>query len=295
MIHFIENEGEGFFVERLIYMNRKIALLTKHNKGKVIKPILEKETGCSLIVETRFDTDKLGTFSREIKRPKSQMDTARIKISKGMKLLKTDIAIASEGSFGSHPFVPIPWNVELVLLYDKKEDMEICGVYEGAETNFSHLKTNSFNDALIFSEKIGFPEHYLILRPDNEYSKTIIKDIDSSYKLKDAFSFCMSKSREGTVFLETDMRAHANPTRMNNIEKATQDLISKLLSFCPDCGAPGFIVNEKIKGLPCELCGLPSEMNLKYIRKCYKCKFTKEQLHPDGKFAPAQHCNYCNP
>ena len=81
-----------------IFENRKIALLTKHKKEKAIKPVLEKTTGCELIVETRFDTDKLGTFSREIKRPKSKLDTARMKIRRGMKLLKTDIGIASEGS-----------------------------------------------------------------------------------------------------------------------------------------------------------------------------------------------------
>jgi len=282
-------------VEKQIFKNREIALLTKHKKEIVIKPILEKETGCRLIVETRFDTDKLGTFSREILRPKSQLDTARMKIRTAMKLLKTDIAIASEGSFSPHPFVPIAWNIEIVLLYDKKENMEIYGVYEGAETNFSHLKTNSFEEAVSFAKKIGFPEHYLILRPDNEYSKIIFKDVDQSDKLKEVFDFCMSKAREGTVFLETDMRAHANPTRMKNIEKATQDLISKLLSFCPDCGAPGFVVNEKIKGLPCELCGLPSEMILKYLRMCHKCKYTQEQLYPDGKVSPAQYCNYCNP
>lgn len=282
-------------MEKQIFENREIALLTKHKKEIVIKPILEKETGCRLIVETRFDTDKLGTFSREILRPKSQLDTARMKIRRGMKLLKADIAIASEGSFSPHPFVPIAWNIEIVLLYDKKENMEIYGVYEGAETNFSHLKTNSFEEAVAFAKKIGFPEHYLILRPDNEYSKMIFKDVDQPDKLKEVFDFCMSKAHEGTVFLETDMRAHANPTRMKNIEKATRDLISKLLSFCPDCGAPGFIVSEKIKGLPCELCGLPSEMILKYLRMCHKCKFTQEQLHPNGQFSPAQYCNYCNP
>ena len=81
-----------------IFENRKVVLLTKHKKEEAIKSALEKETGCELIVESRFDTDKLGTFSREIKRPKSQLDTARMKIRKGLKLTKTDIGIASEGS-----------------------------------------------------------------------------------------------------------------------------------------------------------------------------------------------------
>lgn len=278
-----------------IYENRKIVFLTKHGKEEVIKPILESETGCELIIESRFDTDKLGTFSREIKRPKSQLDTARLKIQKAMKLANTDIGIASEGSFGSHPIAPIPWNVELVLLYDKKEKLEIYGVHESSDTNFSHKKTKNYQEVLTFAPQIGFPEHYLILRPDNEYSDKIIKDINSYEKLKEAFFTCSAHSKEGQVFIETDMRAHANPTRMKNIQKATENLVSKLLSICPNCGAPGFIVNEFIRGLPCELCGLASEMTIKYIYRCNKCRHEKEEHFPKGLTAPAQYCNYCNP
>ena len=278
-----------------IFENRKVVLLTKHKKERAIQLALEKETGCTLVVETRFDTDKLGTFSREIKRPKSQLETARMKIKRGLKLTKTDIGIASEGSFGSHPYAPIPWNVEIVLLYDKKENMEIFGVYEGSDTNFGHLKTDRFESALKFADQIGFPEHFLILRPDDAVSKKIIKDIDSGEKLKEAFHWCLSNSQTGNVFIETDMRAHANPTRMKNIEKATQDLITKLMNFCPECGAPGFIINESVKGLPCEQCGLPSEMVLKYIYKCHKCKHKQEQLYPNGKHISALYCDYCNP
>lgn len=278
-----------------IFDNRRVVFLTKHGKENVIKPILEENTGCRLIVESRFDTDRLGTFSREIKRPKSQLETARLKIRIGMKLLNTDIGIASEGSFGSHPMAPIPWNVELVLLYDRKEDMEIYGMYESADTNLNHSTVKSYEEALIFAEAAGFPEHYLILRPDNENSNVIMKDINSYKKLKEAFTFCESHSASGNVFIETDMRAFANPTRMKNIEKATQNLISKLLSFCPECGAPGFIVKEAVQGLPCELCGLPSNMTLKFIFSCYRCKHEKEQLYPRGEFAPAQYCNFCNP
>lgn len=278
-----------------IYENRKIVLLTKHSKEAVIKMVLENETGCELILETGFDTDKLGTFSREMKRFGSQLETARIKVNEGMKLAKTDIGIASEGSFGSHPYVPIPWNIEIVLLYDKKENMEICGTFESFETNLGHLKTNDFNSAIKFAEQAGFPTHYLILRPDDEFSQNIIKDICSFEKLKTAFHWCLTKSQSGFVFIETDMRAHANPTRMKNIEKATYDLISKLISLCPKCGSPGFIIKEEIKGLSCEQCGIPTRMTMKYIHRCHKCKHELEQLYPLGKTSSAQYCERCNP
>jgi hypothetical protein len=278
-----------------IYENRKMVLLTQHEKEKAIKNAIEKETGCELVVESGFDTDKFGTFSREIKRPKSQLDTARMKIKKAIKLFKADLAIASEGSFGSHPYAPIPWNVELVLLYDKKENFELFGVYEGPETNLRHLRTDSLDEALKFAQDIGFPQHFVIIRPDDEFSKKIIKDIKQIDQLKDAFYWCQKNSHSNQVFIETDMRAHANPTRMKNIEKATHDLLSKLMNLCPDCGAPGFIIKKVVTGLPCELCGTSSDMALKYIFSCHKCNYISEQLYPKGQFAPAQYCDYCNP
>ncbi|OPJ55290.1 DUF6671 family protein [Alkalithermobacter paradoxus] len=278
-----------------IYKDRKIVLLTKHKKEEVIKPILEEATGCSVIVETRFDTDKLGTFARDVERTKSQLDTARLKIEIGMELSNTDIGIASEGSFGSHPYIPIPWNVEIVLLYDKRENFEIYGVCENGETNFDHITTDKFDDVINFANKIGFPEHYLIIRPDNSSSNQVIKGINNYDWLKEAFDLCLSNSKSGNVFLETDMRAHANPTRMKNIKKATEDLISKLNKCCPNCGAPGFVVSEVEKGLPCELCNLPTERILKNISKCYRCSYIREEMYPKGNTASAQYCNYCNP
>ena len=133
------------------------------------------------------------------------------------------------------------------------------------------------------------------MRPDSKLSTKIVKDISSYDHLEQAFNWCVSQSSVGQVFLETDMRAHANPTRMNNIEKATEDLLAKLYVFCPDCGAPAFAVSQRIQGLPCELCALPSKMILKQIRKCSKCGFIQEEFHPDGSKAPAKYCDFCNP
>ncbi|MDY0256686.1 MAG: hypothetical protein RBR00_05825 [Gudongella oleilytica] len=278
-----------------IYKDRKIVLVTKHGKESVIRPVFEGETGCQLVTETRLDTDRLGTFSREIRRPKSQAHTARLKIKKGMKLSKADIAVASEGSFGLHPTASIPWNVELVMMYDRKEDLEIYGIHESPDTNYGHRSVKTYAEALQFAQEAGFPQHYLIIRPENEKSKHIIKDIDSFDKLRDGFFWCKSRSKSGNVFMETDMRAHANPTRMKNIEKATQNLVSNLLSFCPECHVPGFIPREAIGGLPCEMCGRESEITMKLVYACGKCGHRQEQLFPNGRFASAEYCHHCNP
>lgn len=278
-----------------IYQNKVIFLISKHHKEEVIKPIIEEATGCLLTPVKHFDTDRFGTFSREIKRKKSQLETARIKAKKGLKLVKGEIAISSEGSFGQHPYLPIPWNVELIYLYDKQSKLELYGIHESSDTNFEHIITRNFQAILSFSERIGFPDHLLILRPNGTNKGPIIKDIDTLDKLEKAFFKCAVTSPSGEVLAETDMRAHANPTRMKNIKKATENLVFKLLSPCPACGAPGFSITRSITGLPCAQCRLPSDMILKQIYTCPKCHHEEEKPGPNGSFASPMYCHHCNP
>ena len=278
-----------------ILENKAVVFLTKHGKEQVVRPLMERETGCRLITENRFDTDRLGTFTRDVRRVGTPMETARKKIRIGLDLTDSDGAVASEGSFGSHPYAPIPWNTEIVLYADRQTGLEVYGLYEGGDTNYGHLATADYSVALQFARTIGFPEHRVILRPDDETSPNLIRDIHTPDGLKEAFQWCAGKSANGTVFLETDMRAYANPTRMKNIERATADLVTKLTRLCPQCGAYGFVVGEIVRGLPCETCGLPSEMTLKYVYSCHSCGHTQDELHPKGSFCPAKYCQYCNP
>ncbi|MFZ5641697.1 MAG: DUF6671 family protein [Bacillota bacterium] len=282
--------GSSFFE------GRRAVLLTKHRKEQVIKPTLEKATGCQIIVEAGFDTDQFGTFTREISRPGSQLDAARLKAGKGMELAGIDIGLASEGSFGSHPLIPfVPWNVEIVLLVDQKEKLEICGQCANSETNYAHGIIASLQEAEEFARKAGFPEHWLVLRPDNERHQSVVKGINTWEHLKDAVRWGFTKSAAGKVFLETDMRAHANPTRMRNIQKAAEDLAKKIKQQCPRCGTPGFSVTGMKKGLPCEWCGRPTEEIKARVFACGRCGFAKEKRMPRSKRAPAGRCQYCNP
>ncbi|MEW6244165.1 MAG: DUF6671 family protein [Bacillota bacterium] len=278
------------------FQGRYAVLLTKHRKEQVIKPTLEKAVGVNVIVETGFDTDRLGTFTREIERPGSQLDTARLKARKGMELTGLDIGLASEGSFGSHPVMLwVPWNVEIVLLLDKKANLEIYGEYAGFNTNYAHEIVSSFTEAENFARKVGFPEHWLVLRPDNERHQSIVKDINDWEHLKEAVAWGVARSIAGKVFLETDMRAHANPTRMGNIQKATENLVEKINRQCPRCGTPGFSVTKTKKGLPCEWCGGPTEEIMAVVFTCARCAFSQEEVKGPEERAPAGRCPYCNP
>ncbi|MHB8172551.1 MAG: DUF6671 family protein [Thermincolia bacterium] len=283
-------DGGSFF------KGRQAALLTKHQKELVIKPVFEKGTGCEVLVNTSFDTDQLGTFTRETPRPGSQMEAARHKARKGMELMGTDLGMASEGSFGPHPLIPfVPWNREIVVLIDHLEKLEIYGECANSDTNYDHKLVATYEEAEDFARQIGFPGHWLVLRPDHDGHRFIIKGINTWQGLRDGFKKALGKSAAGTVFLETDMRAHANPTRIVNIQKATEDLVKKIGQQCPRCGIPGFSVVKKRRGLPCEGCGRPTGEVKAWVYGCSKCGLTRVKRVSRTKRATAGNCPRCNP
>lgn len=272
------------------------ALLTKHKKEQVIKPALEKETGLIVKVLDEFDTDVFGTFTGDVERPGTQLETARLKAKQCLEISGFDIGLSSEGSFGPHPTIAfIPYNIEIVMLIDKKEDLEIWGEWAGTETNYSQTVVDSIEKAQKFAASTLFPQHHLVVKPSNGHPQELIKGISNLQALTEAVNWAISISPDKMVKIETDMRAHANPTRMANILKATNNLINKINSLCPKCSTPGFWLSERRPGLPCEWCELPTIEILSEIYMCQKCKYTLERMHPKGEKASAGRCQNCNP
>lgn len=281
-----------------IYNNRVAILATMHNKEKVISPLLKEHLGINLIVPQGLNTDVSGTFTREIKRPDTQIITARLKAKKALEMYDEEIAIASEGSFAPHPLIPYIYaNREIIIFLDQENDLEIIGEVFSMETNFNHQTISSLEEAEEFAHKVGFPEHGLVISFDNiSTGKTqFIKGITSKENLINSVETAI-KNTNGKFHIETDMRAMYNPTRMKNIAFATQDLINKINSLCPQCNTPGFMINQKIPGLPCELCHQPTSLIKAVIFQCQKCGFTQQQLFPNNQeFADPSLCEYCNP
>ncbi|BCL34226.1 DUF6671 family protein [Nostoc sp. MS1] len=282
-----------------LFSDRLAVLATMHQKEKVIAPLLEQTLGVKTLVPQNFNTDIFGTFTREVKRPGTQIEAARIKAEKALELTGESLAIASEGSFAPHPLVPyISSNREIVILIDKIHNLEIIGEEFSTDTNFNHQVIKNLDEAFVFAQKSGFPEHGLVVwfeSPEkrcNEIIKGILKEID----LIEAVTFALHNSADGKVNIETDMRAMYNPTRMKNIAKATHSLLKKISSCCPQCNTPGFEITERIPGLPCELCQTPTNLTLRVIYQCKKCGFRQDKLFPNGQeFADPAQCMYCNP
>lgn len=69
-----------------MFKGRNLLIATKHEKEKVIAPILEKELGVKCVVATNLDTDALGAFTGEVERKDDPVTTARNKCIMAMEL-----------------------------------------------------------------------------------------------------------------------------------------------------------------------------------------------------------------
>jgi hypothetical protein len=276
------------------YRHQRIALLTQHGKEKVIAPLLAELLNCHVENVDGFDTDLLGNFTRDIARDGSQLDAARQKARIGMELSGLSIGLASEGSFGTDPFTGmLPWNTELLIWIDDRLGIEVIENSAG-KTNFSHRLVESWEEAEDFALSAGFPEHYLVVRPEDENNPKLRKGLADWPSLEDAVTWALDFAPNQRAFVETDMRAFANPTRLENIRLATENLAQRLNSLCPACGAPGFYLAELVRGLLCEDCGRTPPQAKADIHRCVRCAH-EVLAERELEYASARYCSYCNP
>lgn len=278
-----------------MFEGRRLVIATKHGKEAFLAPILEKELGVHCFILPQFDSDLFGTFSGEVERLDDAMRTARLKCEKAMEMAQCDLAVASEGSFGSHPsFYFLPADDEILLLVDKKQEASFSVRELSLDTNFNGAEVSSIDELTDFAEKAKFPTHGLILRKSKYSGENIIKGITDWPILKESFDHLIKSS--SSLFVETDMRAMFNPSRRKVISTAVEKLVATIKSTCPSCHFPGFSIVKIKEGLPCELCHLPTRSVISHIYTCQKCLETKEILYPNQKMVedPA-FCDYCNP
>ena len=289
------SEAEMTVHKKMHWQGCNVAFLTQHGKQHLVGPPIEAALGCRILHTEGYDTDKLGTFTHELARPGSQMDAAREKARIGMALTGSSIGIASEGSFGPDPVGGfVPWNTEVLLWIDQKQDLEITGWAHGPAQSLQK-PIQSLQELELFALEAKFPEHRLTMRPSHEDHPAIIKGIHNVPSLMEAFERCRSQSNNGLVYVENDLRAFCNPTRQNIIRNAASDLIQKLQSLCPACDAPGFWVDRRIPGLRCRVCGRKTRLPISEVWHCQICKMQEERaIHTKALADPAR-CDHCNP
>ena len=274
-------------------------LTTKHAKSLAIAPPFWEHLGAS-VIEYVVDTDLLGTFSGEKEREGSALDCARRKCEWSLKRLgtKAEFALASEGSFGPHPDIPfLPCDREILYFIDQRRGFHLHLSEVTERTNYRMQTATSWPDMLGLVDQVQFPSHGLILCPNHkDLSKPIFKGIDCLDDLEAAFETCMALSRDGGVWVETDMRADHNPTRMDVIGTLAAKMARRLATLCPNCTAPGWGSLRVEKGLSCQQCGMPTNMVKSEIFGCVLCPFEEKLARRDGlQYAEPSMCAFCNP
>lgn len=285
--------------DRFSLVGQRAVIATMHGKERVIAPILVHSLGLSVEVPTNFDTDRFGTFTGEIERTGSQLDAARAKIQAAFDHIPdARVAVASEGSFGPDPVIPfLGLGRELVLLVDRESGLELTGHDATLETNYAHTIVHDLAAALAFAERVHFPDHAVIVMgcrgdqpaPDIALHKGIVRTDQVERAVQDVLALA------GVAFVETDMRAYLNPTRMRAIGRATTDLVRRFRSRCPVCAHPGFDVTERVPGLPCEWCGAATRVVKTEVLSCADCGHHTERPAVDPATADPGQCALCNP
>ena len=283
------------FMQDHPYANKKAVLTTKHKKASLIAPALSQTLRIELM-EHSADTDQLGTFSGEIERLLSPLETAVLKARIGINDLGVSLGFASEGSIGRDPLIPfIQSDIEILVLVDVENNLVISQAYRSFDITAGQIVAKRDEDLSDFLEKVDFPNHKLIVRPNQGSSPSAIKGISNSQELSEAINLCAPRSSDGTVLIESDLRAHCSPSRQNNIREAAKLLARRVLSQCPQCQMPGWGNVGYERGLNCSLCGMNvAKAAKREIFGCYKCEYREFGMQIAENADPAK-CDWCNP
>jgi hypothetical protein len=82
---------------------------------------------------------------------------------------------------------------------------------------------------------------------------------------------------------------------MENIGAACEDLLARMMRFCPACEAPGFGLARLEAGLPCSWCGVPTNDWKAEEFRCVACPHIESHPRQDLTAADPGHCPRCNP
>ncbi|PPD44083.1 MAG: hypothetical protein CTY15_08475 [Methylocystis sp.] len=279
------------------FNGRRAAIATMHGKEGAVSPVLSRWLGLHVERAEGVDTDALGTFTGEIARAGDMVEAARAKALLAIERTGASIGLGSEGAFGPHPVVPfLASGVEAIVLVDAENNHEIVA-QRRTRTNYGFVTATPEEDFTPFLGRIGFPAHAVIVRPEACDDLFVVeKGVTDLRVLRAAVAGMSRRSSSGRALVQTDMRAHLNPTRMKTIHFVARALALRAARLCPACGAPGFGLVDVARGLPCAGCGAPTRKLLAELHGCRVCghQEAKRQRAPSMRADPMW-CDLCNP
>ena len=278
------------------YAGETAVLATKHDKLALIAPPLWRAVGLR-VEAVAVDTDVLGTFTGEVPRKQPPLETAIAKARLGMNAAGAALGLASEGSIGPDPAMPfVHSDLEIVVLVDDENGIVVWESHASWDIVAGSASVSPDEDVGPFLAQARFPEHQLIVRPNRGALRPIYKGISSVGRLTAAVAVCAAAAPDGLARVETDMRAHACPSRRVVIAGAAERLAGRLAARCPACGAPGWGRIDVLLGVPCAWCGTEVARPRAEIDGCVACEHRQTRPIVSGDvLADPGECPHCNP
>ena len=281
-------------VDRL--SGQTVAMATMHGKDRAFGPVFAHRFGITLVVPDGIDTDRLGTFTGEVPRPGSIEETVISKARLGAEISGLNLSLASEGAYGPHPHIPfLGAGVEVAVSYDAGSGRVVREHLFDEKPVYGHLDVMGDTDITGFLARIGFPQQAVIVRHKDRFDH-MVKGLQDRDDLDAAIERLRRQAPADPIFLQTDMRAHLNPKRVETLGRLAEKLAARLATDCPSCSAPGFGLTTTEKGLPCECCGCTTDFVRMEIWSCTACGHREKRPRRDGKTgADPRLCAICNP
>ncbi len=274
------------------YNSRLVVMPTKHDKAKLVTQYFD-DILSMCVQEVLVDTDVFGTFTGEIERVGTPLETAIKKARAGIETTGNPFAIASEGSVGPDPvFGLINANIETMVFVDDELDIQVHETLKSNEIT-AFTTTTLKMDLGVFLKKADFPNHALIVKPHHGIGA--IKGVRDLVGLEEAIRKSRDASSDGEAIIESDLRAMCSPSRQKNISAVALKLAHRLSTTCPDCQTPGWGLKSYIRGVECSECGEFSEDAIsREIMGCFKCEYTALGAVINVTLDPSR-CMSCNP
>lgn len=274
---------------------RKIALPTLHKKGDQIIPAF-RDLHPFDIIEVAIDTDSFGTFSGEVERQLTPRDAAIAKARLAIEETGWSGAIASEGSIGADPYLPLLiTDREVMVFIDVEEGVIIEENYRSFDIIAAKMEYRPGDDLSKFLREADFPNHHLIVRGVRDGKVVAIKGIDDEEKLNIALHEISILNEEDKLIIESDLRAHASPSRQRNIATLALILAKRVANRCPDCECAGWGRVDHEFGVECIEC---SHKDMRIARRvmdgCSRCGLRKPGQILRESIEPGE-CELCNP
>jgi len=275
------------------YAGQVVAFATRHRKELAVAPVFRDRLGATIEVAD-VDTDAFGTFAGDVPRTQSPLDTALAKAEAGLAATTRKLGLASEGTIGPDPTLPLTTSdIEILVFRDTEANITISQQHRSYEIVAVRTQARPTDDLEEFLVRADFPRHGLIVKPPTGSTGPITKGIVDEIALDRAVR--RTSELTGVAIIESDLRAHFSPSRMANIAECARQLAERITTPCPECASPGWGPLAPARGLPCSNCRthIPTAVRAD-VSGCVRCPAVRESPRPDQTVDP-RWCPVCNP